>query len=145
MPVPVNACAVGELAASLENESVADAVPATAGLNTTLNDAVCPGARMAGREIPESANSLLSKFAAEIVSDDAVLALERRLGIGRRRNTDHLAFGTETERAVAQAEALDRVDEARRPAAAPELAVGDARQADRFLEPDDVPDRFVLR
>ena len=72
VPSPVNACAVGELAASLENESVADAVPDAAGLKVTVNGVVCPAVRVAGREIPESANSLLSKLAAEMVSDDPV-------------------------------------------------------------------------
>ena len=51
----------------------------------------------------------------------------------------------EAERAVAQPEAVDRVDEARRPAAAAELAVGDRRQADRLLEGDDLADAFVLQ
>jgi hypothetical protein len=71
-PLPVNACAAGEFAASLENESVAEAVPDVAGLNVTVKEVVCPAVRVVGSEIPESANSLLLMLAAEMVTDDPV-------------------------------------------------------------------------
>jgi hypothetical protein len=61
---------VGELAASLENESAPWAVPVAAGLNVTVNEAVSPSASVAGREIPESENSVLSTLAAAIVTED---------------------------------------------------------------------------
>ncbi|HEX9110083.1 MAG TPA: hypothetical protein VF845_01295 [Terriglobales bacterium] len=72
MPLPVNACAAGEFAASLENESVAEAVPDVAGLNVTVKEVVYPAVRVVGREIAESANSLLLMFAAEMVTDEPV-------------------------------------------------------------------------
>ena len=81
---------------------------------------------------------------AEVVGDDAVLAPQARLGVRRGGDAHHAAFVAKAERAVAQAEAFDGVDEARRPAAAAELAVGHARQADRFLEGDDLADAVVL-
>jgi hypothetical protein len=40
VPLPVNACVAGEFAASLENESLAEAVPELAGLNVTVKEAV---------------------------------------------------------------------------------------------------------
>jgi hypothetical protein len=69
VPLPVNACAVGEFAASLENESVAEAVPDVAGLNVTAKEVFWPAARVVGKEIPESSNSLLLMLAAEMVTD----------------------------------------------------------------------------
>ena len=36
----------------------------------TVKEVVCPAVRVAGREIPESANSLLLMLAAEMVTDD---------------------------------------------------------------------------
>lgn len=72
MPLPANGCAVGEFAASLENESVAEAVPAVAGLNVIVKEVLWPAVRVVGREIPESANSPLLLLAAEIVTDDPV-------------------------------------------------------------------------
>jgi hypothetical protein len=72
MPLPVNACTAGEFAASLENESVAEAVPDAAGLNVTVKEVVWLAARVIGKEIPESAYSLLLMLAAEIATDDPV-------------------------------------------------------------------------
>ena len=44
----------------LPNESVAEAVPDVAGVNVTVKEGdVSPAARVKGREIPESTNSLL--------------------------------------------------------------------------------------
>jgi len=70
--VPVKPWAVGEFAASLEKESVAEAVPDVAGANVTVKDTVWPALRVAGREIPDSANSLLLMLAAEMVTNDPV-------------------------------------------------------------------------
>jgi hypothetical protein len=70
--LPVSVCVVGEFAASLENESVAEAVPDAAGLNVTVKGVVWPAVRVVGREIPERANSLLLMLAAEMVTDDPV-------------------------------------------------------------------------
>lgn len=73
MPVPVNASAVGESAPLLPKEIVAEAVPEVAGVNVTVKDGdVSPAARVKGREIPESTNSLLLLLAAETVTDDPV-------------------------------------------------------------------------
>ena len=66
------------------------------------------------------------------------------LRIGRGGDAHHAARGAKAERAVAQAEARHRIDEAGRPAAAAEFAVGDARQAERLLEVDDLADAVVL-
>ena len=70
VPLPVNACVVGEFPASLENESVAEAVPDCAGLNVTVKKVVCPALRVVGREIPESTNSLLLMPAPEMVTEE---------------------------------------------------------------------------
>ena len=81
---------------------------------------------------------------AIVVGDDAMLALEPRLGIGRRRNAEHAGLVAKTERAVAQGKTFHRIDEAGRPAAPAEFAIGDARQPERLLEGDDLADGVVL-
>src|SRR5437868_10013760 len=81
---------------------------------------------------------------AVVVGDDALLAPELLLGIGRCGDAENAALGAEAERAVAQPEARHRIDEARGPAAAAKLAVGDARQRERLLEGDDLANAVVL-
>src|SRR5271170_1762451 len=71
-PFPVNTWVTVELAPSLENESMAEAVPAVDGLKVTVKEFVSPAARVAGKESPVSENSLLSIMAAEKVTDDPV-------------------------------------------------------------------------
>ena len=72
MPLPVKAWVVGEVAASLENESVADALPTVTGSKVTVKEVVWSAARVVGSENPESANSLLSRLIPEMVTDDPV-------------------------------------------------------------------------
>ncbi len=79
-----------------------------------------------------------------VVGDDAALAPELRLGIGRGGDADPVRRGAEAQRAVAQTEAFDGVDEARRPAAAAELAVGDRAQPEILLERHDFAHAAVL-
>src|SRR5207253_7806524 len=79
-----------------------------------------------------------------VVRHDALLALEPLLRIRRGGDAHHAALGAKAEGTVAQAEALDGVDEARGPASPPEFAVGDARQAERLLKGDDLADAVVL-
>jgi hypothetical protein len=81
---------------------------------------------------------------AIVVGDDALPPAQPLLGVRRGGDAQHPARVAEAERAVAQAEALHRVDESRRPAAPAELAVAYARQAERFLESDDLPDAGIL-
>src|SRR3989338_4460923 len=74
----------------------------------------------------------------------ATMRCQRRRGVGRGRDANHPAVAPKRQGSIAQAEAVHRVDEARRPAAAAKLPVGDARQAERLLEGDDFPDALVL-
>jgi hypothetical protein len=59
-------------ATSLGNDSLAEAFPVVDGLKVTVKGVVSPAARVVGKEIPESTNSLLSLLAAEKVTDDPV-------------------------------------------------------------------------
>src|SRR5204863_7463853 len=81
---------------------------------------------------------------AIVVGDDTVLAPEGSPGIRRRGHANDAAFIPEGQSSVAQFETVDRIDEPRRPAAAAELAVGDRRQAERFLEGHDLANAYIL-
>jgi hypothetical protein len=62
------ACAVGELAALLENARDAEVAPAACGVKVTVKPVDCPAASVTGKEIPESTNSLLLSVDEEIVT-----------------------------------------------------------------------------
>jgi hypothetical protein len=82
---------------------------------------------------------------AELVDGDAARAPQLGPGVGRGGAALFALVVAEAEqRALSQAEALDRVDESRRPAAPPELSVGDRGQAGGFLHRDQLADAFVL-
>src|SRR2546426_10368296 len=81
---------------------------------------------------------------AIVVRDDTVLAPEGSPGIRGRGHANDAAFIPEGQSSVAQPETVNRIDEPRRPAAAAELAVGDRRQAEQFLEGHDLADAFIL-
>jgi hypothetical protein len=60
---------VGEFEALLGNDSDADVAPLDCGVNVTVKGADWPAVRVAGREIPESTNSLLLRLAEETVTE----------------------------------------------------------------------------
>src|SRR5690606_27376738 len=71
--------------------------------------------------------------------------LEPLLGVGRGHGDDRALLVAEgAERAVAQAEAGDRVEEAGRPHAAAVFAVGNGAEAEALLEAHQFDDGFVL-
>jgi hypothetical protein len=62
-------CTVGEFEALLENDKDAEVAPLDCGVNVTVKEVDCPAVSVAGREIPESTNSLLLRLAEETVTD----------------------------------------------------------------------------
>jgi hypothetical protein len=70
-PLPVSNCATVEVAL-LVKIKFALAVPLTFGVNVTVNGKDCPAAIVIGKEIPETANSLLLALADEMVTDAPV-------------------------------------------------------------------------
>jgi len=54
--------------ALLTNETVADAVPETCGVNVSVNGMLCPEASVRGRAIPLSENSGLVTLAEDTVT-----------------------------------------------------------------------------
>ena len=68
VPVPVNDWLVGEFVALLVKERLPEAAPLDLGVKVTVKEAEEPAAMVAGREMPDSANSF------EMVFDETVTA-----------------------------------------------------------------------
>src|ERR1700723_1088333 len=74
MPVPVMDCTVGEFAALLPKDNDPEVAPLACGVKVIVKAADCPTASVRGREIPETANSLLLRL-AEVTFTAEPLAL----------------------------------------------------------------------
>lgn len=74
VPVPLSDSAVGAFVALLVKVRLADAVPVADGVKVTVNPSDCPAARVTGKLIPESTNSLLLLLADDTVTE-ALVAL----------------------------------------------------------------------
>jgi hypothetical protein len=72
IPLPVSDCATVEFTLLLVNIKFAFAVPLALGAKVTVNGKDCPAAIVAGKEIPDIANSLLFALADEMVTDAPV-------------------------------------------------------------------------
>ena len=57
-PVPLREMVAGELVALLATLTVPETLPAAAGANATLNEAVCPAGRVRGKLIPDKLKPL---------------------------------------------------------------------------------------
>src|SRR5271155_1864381 len=68
VPVPIKAECVGESAASLANESVADGVPLFFGVKATLRDIPFPAGTVNGKGVSSTANCALLLETEEIVT-----------------------------------------------------------------------------
>lgn len=68
VPLPVTVSVVVEGCALLVKVRVALALPATVGLNVTLNGTLCPAGMVSGSEIPPSVNVLLLEVAPVTVT-----------------------------------------------------------------------------
>lgn len=65
--MPVRAWTTDELEALLVKDPLAEAVPLDCGVKATVNDALCPAARVSGRESPLTLNSEVVMLAAVTV------------------------------------------------------------------------------
>lgn len=68
MPAPVNPITIGDPGALLTTEMLPVALPAAAGKNFAVKDAVCPAANVAGRERPAMENPVPDAVACETVT-----------------------------------------------------------------------------
>lgn len=73
--MPVRDWTADELDALLANDPLAAAVPLDCGVKTTVNDALCPAARVSGRESPLTLNSEVVMLAAVTVMLEPVAVI----------------------------------------------------------------------
>ncbi len=88
-----------------------------------------------GHRVPEE---------AKLPGRDLARAPERRARVGRREHAPLAGVVAEAERGLPEPEALDRIDEARRPPASPELPVGHGPEAEPLLKGNDLANALVL-